>query len=146
MHHETTPGGGAGAGTGTGTGTGPPAGEPALKTVAMPGDANPNGDIFGGWVMAQMDLAGAVPAVRRARGRVATVAVEGMRFHKPVFVGDLVSCYAELVKVGRSSVTVRVETWAERRIVQERVKVTEGVFVYVAIDDEGGKRPLPEPA
>jgi acyl-CoA thioesterase YciA len=122
---------------------GPPAGEPALKTVAMPGDANPNGDIFGGWVMAQMDLAGAVPAVRRAVGRVATVAVEGMRFHKPVFVGDLVSCYAEVVSVGRSSITVRIETWAERRIAQERVKVTEGVFVYVAIDDTGGKRVLP---
>jgi acyl-CoA thioesterase YciA len=122
---------------------GPPAGEPALKTVAMPGDANPNGDIFGGWVMAQMDLAGAVPAVRRAKGRVATVAVEGMRFHKPVFIGDLVSCHAELVSVGRSSMTVRVETWAERRIVQERVKVTEGIFTYVAIDDAGRKRPLP---
>ena len=123
--------------------TPPPDGEPALKTVAMPGDANPNGDIFGGWVMAQMDLAGAVPAVRRAQGRVATVAVEGMRFHKPVFVGDLVSCYAELIKVGRTSVSVRVETWAERRIVQERVKVTEGIFVYVAIDETGSKRFLP---
>ena len=121
-----------------------PDGEPALKTVAMPGDANPNGDIFGGWVMAQMDLAGAVPAVRRAQGRVATVAVEGMRFHKPVFVGDLVSCYAELIKVGRTSVSVRVETWAERRIVQERVKVTEGIFVYVAIDETGSKRFLPD--
>ncbi|WP_119165774.1 acyl-CoA thioesterase [Algihabitans albus] len=123
---------------------GPPDGEPALKTVAMPGDANPNGDIFGGWVMAQMDLAGAVPAVRRAQGRVATVAVEAMRFHKPVFVGDLVSCYADLVTVGRTSMTVRVETWAERRIVQERVKVTEGIFVYVAIDETGGKRSIPE--
>ncbi|MGP1252964.1 MAG: acyl-CoA thioesterase [Kiloniellales bacterium] len=121
-----------------------PDGEPALKTVAMPGDANPNGDIFGGWVMAQMDLAGAVPAVRRAQGRVATVAVEGMRFHKPVFIGDLVSCYAEIIKVGRTSMSVRVETWAERRIVQERVKVTEGIFVYVAIDETGGKRFLPD--
>ncbi len=123
--------------------SGPPAGEPALKTVAMPGDANPNGDIFGGWVMAQMDLAGAVPAVHRARGRVATVAVEGMRFHKPVFVGDLVSCYAEILRVGKTSMTVRIETWAERRIVQERAKVTEGVFVYVAIDETGNKRALP---
>ncbi len=122
---------------------GPPAGEPALKTVAMPGDANPNGDIFGGWVMAQMDLAGAVPAVRRAQGRVATVAVEGMRFHKPVFIGDLVSCYAELVRVGKSSMTVRIETWAERRIARDRVKVTEGVFIYVAIDEQGRKRDLP---
>ena len=121
----------------------PPDGEPALKTVAMPADANPNGDIFGGWVMAQMDLAGAVPAVRRAQGRVATVAVEGMRFHKPVFIGDLVSCYADLVRVGRTSMTVRVETWAERRIAQERVKVTEGIFVYVAIDEAGGKRSIP---
>ena len=121
----------------------PPSGEPALRTFAMPADANPNGDIFGGWVLAQMDLAGAVPAVRRAGGRVATVAVDAMRFHKPVFVGDLVSCYAEVVRVGTTSMTVRIETWAERRPTGTSVRVTEGTFVYVALDDQGRPRPVP---
>ena len=121
----------------------PPTGEPALRTFAMPADANPSGDIFGGWVLAQMDLAGAVPAVRRARGRVATVAVDAMRFHKPVFVGDLVSCYAEVVRVGTTSMTVRIETWAERRPTGAKVRVTEGTFVYVALDESGRPRPVP---
>ncbi len=117
--------------------------EPALRTLAMPGDANPNGDIFGGWVLAQMDLAGAVPAQRRAGGRIATIAVESLRFHKPIFIGDLVSCYAEVAKVGNTSLTVRIETWADRRGTREQVKVTEGHFVYVAIDDKGKPRSVP---
>jgi acyl-CoA thioesterase YciA len=118
----------------------PPNREPALRTIAMPADANPNGDIFGGWLMAQMDIAGAVAAVRRARGRVATVAVDAMTFHKPVFVGDLVSCYAEVVRVGRSSMTVKIETVVERRATRALEKVTEGTFTYVAIDAQGRPR------
>ena len=121
----------------------PPVGEPALRTLAMPADANPNGDIFGGWVLAQMDLAGAVPAARRAQGRVATVAVDAMRFHRPVFIGDLVSCYADVVRVGTTSVSVKVETWARRHSDGSEVKVTEGTFVYVAIDESRRPRPLP---
>lgn len=119
-------------------------GEPALRALAMPADANPNGDIFGGWVLAQMDLAGAVPAARRARGRIATVAVDAMRFHRPVFIGDLVSCYARIVKTGTTSISVLVETFAERRHDGSEVKVTEGTYVYVAIDKEGRPRPIPE--
>jgi acyl-CoA thioesterase YciA len=120
-----------------------PARAPALRTLAMPADANPNGDIFGGWVMAQMDLAGSVPATERARGRIATVAMDGLRFHKPVFVGDLVSCYAEIVRIGTTSITVHVETWATRRFDTTAVKVTEGTLVYVAIDDDGRPRAVP---
>jgi acyl-CoA thioesterase YciA len=122
-----------------------PQSNPALRTVAMPSDTNANGDIFGGWVMSQMDIAGAIPAIRRANGRVATVAVDSMRFHRPVQVGDLVSCFAELVKTGNTSVTVHVDTWAERRTNGEPVKVTEGTFVYVAINDKGEPRPVDEP-
>jgi len=125
---------------------GPPAGQPALRTLAMPADANVNGDIFGGWVLAQMDLAGAVPAAARARGRIATVAIEAMRFHKPVFVGDLVSCYARILRCGNTSLTVAVETWAKRHLSTEEVRVTEGTFVYVAIDEQRRPRTLPPPA
>lgn len=116
--------------------------EPALRTLAMPADANPNGDIFGGWVLAQMDLAGAVPAAHHAKGRIATVAVDAMRFHRPIFVGDLVSCYSRIVKIGTTSMSVHVETFAERRLDGSEVKVTEGTFVYVAIDEEGKPRPV----
>ena len=122
-----------------------PLSNPALRTVALPSDTNANGDIFGGWVMSQMEIAGAIPAIRRANGRVATVAVDSMRFHRPVQVGDLVSCFAELVKTGNTSVTVHVDTWAERRTNGEPVKVTEGTFVYVAINDKGEPRPVDEP-
>ena len=117
-----------------------PAGEPAIRTLAMPADTNPNGDIFGGWIMSQMDIAGGIPAVKLAKGRIATVAVTGMAFHKPVLVGDLVSCYAEILKVGRTSITVRVETWIDRNRSGDSYKVTEGTFVYVAIDDRGRPR------
>ena len=122
-----------------------PVGEPAIRTVAMPKDTNPNGDIFGGWLMAQMDTAGAVAAVRRAKGRVATVAVAGMSFHQPVLVGDIVSCYSEIVKIGRTSMTVTVDTWIDRRT-GESYHVTEGTFVYVALDDQGQPRPVGAPA
>ena len=123
-----------------------PAGEPAIRTLAMPSDTNPNGDIFGGWIMSQMDIAGGIPAVKLAKGRIATVAVTGMAFHKPVLVGDLVSCYAEIVKVGRTSITVRVETWIDRNRSGDSYKVTEGTFVYVAIDEAGRPRAVPAPA
>ncbi len=119
--------------------------EPALRMLAMPADANANGDIFGGWVLSQMDLAGAVPAVARAKGRVATVAVEAMRFHQPIYVGDLVTCYARIMRTGRTSLTVAVEAWARRRLTGEPIRVTEGTFVYVAIDETGRKRALPPP-
>ena len=117
--------------------------EPALRTIAMPADANPSGDIFGGWLLAQMDLAGGAVATRRAGGRAATVAVTAMTFHLPVFVGDEVSCYAEIVKVGTSSIAVKVESWSRRGLTGERVKVTEGLFTYVAIGSDRRPRPVP---
>ena len=129
----------------TGLQPAPPDGvEPALRTIAMPADANPNGDIFGGWIMAQMDLAGAVLAVRRAKGRVATVAVDAMTFHRPVFIGDLVSCYATIKRVGRTSMTIDIATWVERRKDARHEKVTEGLFTYVAIDESGRPRAVDE--
>lgn len=115
--------------------------EPALRAIAMPADANPRGDIFGGWLLSQMDLAGSTVAIRRAKARVATVAVTSMIFRKPVFVGDEVSCYAEIVKVGTTSITVKIESWVRRGIGGGAVKVTEGLFTYVAIDAE--RRPVP---
>ena len=117
--------------------------EPAVRTLAMPADANPSGDIFGGWLMSQMDIAGGIAANARARGRVATVAVDGMEFHLPVNVGDRVSCYADIVRVGRTSITVRVETFARRRQGGETVKVTAGTFVYVALNADGRPRRVP---
>lgn len=121
-----------------------PRGELALRTLAMPGDTNPSGDIFGGWLMGQMDIAGGIVASMRARGRVATVAVDGFVFHKPVRVGDVVCCYAELLAVGRTSIKMLIQAWALRRSEPgSRVKVTEGTFTFVAIDDDGAKRPVP---
>ena len=117
---------------------------PALRTIAMPADTNPNGDIFGGWLLAQMDLAGGTVALRRAGGRVATVGVEAMTFHKPVSVGDEVSCFARIERVGRTSIRVRVETWVRRnRSRGESFKVTEGVFTYVAIGPDRRPREVP---
>lgn len=121
-----------------------PARPVALQTIAMPADANPAGDIFGGWVLSQMDLAGSVVATERAGGRVATVAIEAMKFHKPVLIGDLVSCFAEIVRVGRTSITVRVETWSRRYLdFGGAAKVTEGTFTFVAIGDDRKPRPVP---
>ena len=120
-----------------------PGREPALRAIAMPADANPAGDIFGGWLLSQMDLAGGTTASRRVRGRCATVAVTGMTFHLPVFIGDEVSCYAEIVKIGRTSITVKIESWARRGTSGERVKVTEGLFTYVAIGPDRRPRPVP---
>jgi acyl-CoA thioesterase YciA len=122
-----------------------PAGkEPTLRVVPMPADANSSGDIFGGWVMSQVDIAGSIPAIRRARGRVATVAVNSFVFRQPVMVGDIVSLYAEVVKVGRTSITVSVEVYAQRNPVEEEcVKVTEATLTYVAVDSERRPRVVP---
>jgi len=120
-----------------------PRSEPSLRTLAMPADANPSGDIFGGWVLAQMDLAGSLPAVRRAQGRIVTVAVEAMRFHQPVFIGDLVTCYSEITQVGRTSMRVHIETWVNRHRDGEEELVTEGDYVFVAVDEKGRPRPVP---
>ena len=109
----------------------------------MPADANPSGDIFGGWLMSQMDLAAANAASRRSRGRCATVAVDGMIFHQPVFIGDEVTLYGSVVKVGRTSMTIRVEAWRRSRTDEVRKKVTEATFTFVAVDDNRKPRPVP---
>lgn len=121
----------------------PPAREPTLRTIAMPADANARGDIFGGWILAQMDLAGGSAAMRRAQGRVATVGIASMSFVRPVFVGDEISGYAVVTKVGCTSITVCIEVWARRLAGEETVKVTEGIFTYVAIDADRKPRPVP---
>jgi acyl-CoA thioesterase YciA len=118
-------------------------GDLAIRTLAMPADTNPSGDIFGGWVLAQMDLAAGIIAARRAKGRVATVALDGMSFHLPVYVGDVVSCYAKVTRIGRSSMTVEVETYVNRGRIEADLKVTEGRFTMVAIDEQGRPRPVP---
>jgi acyl-CoA thioesterase YciA len=122
--------------------TGLPAGkEVTLRVAPMPADANQSGDIFGGWIMAQVDIAGSIPAVRLAKGRVATVAVNSFQFRQPVLVGDVVSFYAEVVRVGRTSITVNVEVYAQRKPEREQVvKVTEATLTYVAIDDKRNPR------
>ena len=117
--------------------------QPALRVMPMPADLNPAGDVFGGWVMSMADIAGAIPAVRRARSRVTTVAVNSFTFKQPVSVGDLVSFYAEVTAVGRTSITVDVEVFAERDPENPVVvKVTEARLTYVALDDKGRKRPV----
>ena len=121
-----------------------PAGQPTLRVMPMPADVNQNGDVFGGWIMAQVDVAGAIPAMRRARGRVATVSVNAFLFKQPVSVGDVVSFYAEIVETGRTSIKVNVEVYAERNPTDPvTVKVTEATLTYVAITQQGVKRELP---
>ena len=121
-----------------------PDGMPTLRVMPMPADANIHGDVFGGWIMAQVDIAGAIPAVRRANGRVGTVAVNSFVFKQPVFVGDLLSFYAKIMKTGRTSVTVNVEVYAERnRLQSEIVKVTEATLTYVATGEDRRPRELP---
>jgi len=122
-----------------------PARQPILRVVPMPADVNPQGDVFGGWIMAQVDIAGAILAMRRARGRVTTVAVNSFLFKQPISVGDVVSFFAEIVDSGKTSIRVRVEVYAERNPAQPiTVKVTEAVLTYVAINQHGAKRYLPE--
>ncbi len=122
-----------------------PVGELAIRTIAMPADTNANGDIFGGWIMAQMDLAGGNLALRRARGRAATVAVEGMTFISPVAVGDEVTIYGRIVSTGRTSMRIAIEAWKRARDGETTTKVTAATFVFVAIDEFRRPRPLPEP-
>ena len=114
----------------------PPAREPTIRTVPMPADANSNGDIFGGWILSHMDIAGGVVGAERSKGRIATVAIDAMTFHRPVNVGDVVSVYAEVVRVGRTSMDVHIETWVRRLRTGENLLVTEGKFIFVAIDDD----------
>jgi acyl-CoA thioesterase YciA len=117
--------------------------QPAIRVTAMPADANPNGDIFGGWLMAQMDLAGGLVAMRVARGRTVTVAVDAMTFLSPVAVGDEVSVYAELIQRGRTSMKIAIEAWRRERQSEDRRKVTEAVFTFVAVDERHRPVPLP---
>ncbi|MGB9152803.1 MAG: acyl-CoA thioesterase [Alphaproteobacteria bacterium] len=120
-----------------------PQGEVSLRTFAMPADTNAAGDIFGGWIMSQMDLAGAACARRRAQSRVATVAVDAMAMHKPVYVGDELTCYTTLLKVGRTSLAVHVEAWVKRGGIGELVKVTSASFTFVAIGEDRKPREVP---
>jgi len=119
-----------------------PHGELALQTVAMPKDTNASGDIFGGWLLSQMDIAGLITAMDVARGRAATVAINGMAFLTPVHVGAVVSCYCDVLEIGRSSIRIVVEVWINSQHDGEPIKVTEGEFVYVAIDENGRTRAI----
>ncbi|MAZ03952.1 MAG: acyl-CoA thioesterase [Sneathiella sp.] len=116
--------------------------DPVIRTAPMPSDCNNNGDIFGGWVLSQMDMAGGILAARRAKGRTVTVAVEAMTFHQPIKVGDVVSIYGEIERVGRTSVAVKLTTIVTRKLNPDEIKVTEGTYVFVAIDDNGKPRPV----
>lgn len=122
----------------------PPERHATLRVMPQPSDANIHGDVFGGWIMSQVDIAGSIPATRRAGGRVATIAVNSFTFKQPVFVGDLLSFYADIIKVGTTSITISVEVYAERqRMEAEVVKVTEAILTYVATDDQRKRRALP---
>ena len=114
-----------------------PQGELSLRVLAMPADTNPSGHIFGGWVLGQMDIAGSIHATSQVGGRVATVAVDAMVFHRPIHVGDEVTCYTRITRVGRTSISLKVETWVRRSRVGEAIHVTEGLFTYVAVSPQG---------
>ena len=120
-----------------------PASDPAIRTIAMPADTNPHGDIFGGWLLCQMDLAGATVATRRAGGRVVTVAITAMAFQRPVLVGDEVSCFCNIERIGNTSIAVKIESWARRGTGDTPIKVTEGLFTYVLVGDDGRPQPVP---
>ena len=120
-------------------------GEITIQTLAMPADTNANGDIFGGWLVSQMDLAEGVLAIKISCGRTATIAINSMTFHRPVHVGDLVSCCVELIKIGKTSMTIAVEAWTEALATGEKYCVTEGTFVFVAINEHGQPRQVPKP-
>ena len=119
-----------------------PKGELAIQTLAMPSDTNPNGDIFGGWVVSQMDLAAGILAKKRSKGRAATVAIDSMSFLLPVHVGDVVSCYVKLEHQGHASMIINVEVWTEVIATGVHSQVTEGTFTFVAIDEQGHSRPV----
>ncbi|HXW20042.1 MAG TPA: acyl-CoA thioesterase [Roseiarcus sp.] len=123
-----------------------PRGELTVRLIAMPADTNANGDIFGGWVLSQMDQAGGIAGVERARGRVVTIAVEAMSFIRPVRVGDVLCVYTEVESVGRTSMRMHIEAWAQRFGAHITEKVTDGVFTFVAVDEAGRPRPIPRPA
>ena len=120
-----------------------PQGDLTLRTLAMPKDVNTNGDIFGGWVLSQMDMAAGIVAAERAQGRVATVAIDAMQFIRPVKVGDVLCIYVSVARVGRTSMGLQIEAWVRRNRIKGREKVTEGMFTFVAIDDQGRPRPVP---
>lgn len=119
-----------------------PRGELVIRTIAMPANTNSNGDIFGGWLVSQMDLGGAILARNLAKCRITTVAIDAMEFHQPVCVGDIVSCHAQMLRVGRTSMRIGIEAWAQRHEGEEFVKVTQGTFTYVAIDNDGRPQPV----
>lgn len=124
-----------------------PTGDMVLRTLAMPADTNPAGDIFGGWIMSQMDIAGGILAREIAQSRIVTVAVESIRFIKPVHVGDVVCCYGKVTHIGTTSITIDLEVWVKQvhqsdRIRENRYRVTQAAFTYVAVDEEGNKRPV----
>lgn len=119
-----------------------PRGDMCTRTLAMPSDTNPSGDIFGGWLMSQMDIAGGVLASQIAEGRVATVSVDGMTFHRPVYVGDVVCVYGDIDRIGTTSMVLHLEAWVLRRNQPPRIKVTEATFTFVAIDANGRPRPV----
>lgn len=123
--------------------TSEPKGQLTIRTLAMPADTNPAGDIFGGWVMSQMDIAGAIAAVEEVKGRVVTVAVEAMTFIAPVKVGDVLCVYTAIERVGNTSITIGLEAWVRRNRLDDRQKVTEARFVYVSLDENGQKRVIP---
>jgi len=113
-----------------------------IQVIAMPADANPDGDIFGGWLLSQMDLAAGVVAQKKAKCKVVTIAVDSMVFKAPVRIGDRVCCYAKLLKVGRTSMTIRVRAWVTDKMTSDRRQVTEGIFTFVAVDDSGRPQPV----
>jgi len=124
-----------------------PCGDPVLRTLAMPADTNPHGDIFGGWIMSQMDIAGGIMAKEVSESRVVTVAVDTIKFLRPVHVGDVVCCYGKILKIGTTSITINLEIWVKpvqgpRKEQQKRYKVTQAAFTYVSVDDEGNKQPV----
>jgi acyl-CoA thioesterase YciA len=123
-----------------------PRGTISLQTIAMPADANWNGDIFGGWLVSQMDLAGAVAARRRSHGRIATIAIDTMVFYRPVKIGDVLSCHTDIEKIGNTSMRIHIEVWETGDPCLVPTKVTEGLFTYVAIDDTGKPRSVPSEA
>jgi acyl-CoA thioesterase YciA len=120
-----------------------PRGDLCTRTLAMPADTNANGDIFGGWLLSQMDIAGGVAASKIAKSRTVTVSIDAMNFRKAVYVGDLVSVHANLVRVGRTSMTIHLEAWVLRRKEMQPILVTDGNFTYVAIDEQGKPQPIP---
>ncbi len=123
-----------------------PRSEPTLRAVAMPADTNPHGDVFGGWLLCQMDLAGTIVATRRALGRVVTVAITAMNFHRPVMVGDEVTCFCNIEKIGNTSITVKTESWVRRGLGDTAIKVTEGIFTYVRVGADGRPQPIGAPS